>query len=240
MYIPKHFAVTDLDKQVEIIKNYPLGILFSSTPSSKGLMGFWKGAKDERPDSELCATHIPFYFVQSSEGKHKLIAHLAAQNHKVEQLENVSNCLVTFQSADSYISPSWYPLKPKTHKYVPTWDFAAVHVYGTPKIIREDKEWLLNMLNLLTDQEEEKRPSGEKYEGKWKVSDAPDAYLDVMMKNIVGLEIDITHMESKFKFDQNKSKIDVEGVIKNLGVEVGGEKGKQMAELTRSCLANKE
>lgn len=177
MYIPKHFKVTDLQRQLDIIKDYPLGTLFTSCPSSGGVLSFWKNGQNDRPDSELCATHIPFYFVESAEGKHKLIAHLAAQNNQVEQLENVSNCLVTFQSTNSYVSPSWYPLKPKTHKYVPTWDFATVHVYGSPKIIREDKEWLLNMLNLITDQEEGKRPTGENFKEKWKVSDAPDSGL---------------------------------------------------------------
>ncbi|AQZ09440.1 hypothetical protein BZL39_A03750 [Zygosaccharomyces parabailii] len=240
MYIPKHFEVKDLQQQVEIIKNYPLGILFTSCPSSGGLLGFWKNGQHDRPDSELCATHVPFYFIESPEGKHKLIAHLAIQNNQVEQLENVSNCLVTFQSTDSYVSPSWYTLKPKTHKYVPTWDFAAVHVYGTPKIIRGDKEWLLNMLNLMTDQEEGKRPTGENFKEKWKISDAPDSYLNVMLKNIVGLEIEITHIESKFKFDQNKNKIDVSGLIDNFEHEIGGEKGMKLAEYIRECQPNED
>lgn len=169
-----------------------------------------------------------------------MIAHLAIQNNQVEQLESVSNCLVTFQSTDSYVSPSWYTLKPKTHKYVPTWDFAAVHVYGTPKIIRGDKEWLLNMLNLITDQEEGKRPTGKKFKEKWKVSDAPDSYLNVMLNNIVGLEIEITHIESKFKFDQNKNKIDIAGLIDNFEHEVGGEKGMKLAEYICECQPSKD
>lgn len=61
-----------------------------------------------------------------------------------------------------------------------------------------------------------------------------------MLKNIVGLEIEITHIESKFKFDQNKNKVDIEGLIDNFRHEVGGEKGMKLAEYTRECQPNKE
>lgn len=50
------------------------------------------------------------------------------------------------------------------------------------------------------------------YEVKWSVSDAPDYYINAMLQNIVGLEISVTHIQSKFKFDQNKSQINVEGI----------------------------
>ncbi|CAI4044509.1 hypothetical protein N7582_003094 [Saccharomyces uvarum] len=240
MYIPKKFEVQDLPRQVEIIHNYPLGTLFTASPPSKGILDIWNNGLTDRPDSELCVTHVPFSFVPGTGGScGKLVAHLAVQNQQIEHLEKLSKCLVVFQSVDSYISPSWYPLKKKTHKHVPTWDFAAVHVYGTPRIIKGDKEWLIDLLNRLTDQEESKRPEGEQYEEKWKVSDAPESYIDAKLKGIVGLEIEITHIESKFKFDQDSAKIDVEGVIDNLEKEVGGEKGKEMAKLVKGCCPNK-
>ncbi|CAD6633174.1 XXYS1_4_G0006860.mRNA.1.CDS.1 [Saccharomyces cerevisiae] len=80
----------------------------------------------------MCASHIPFVFVEFDNGEHKLIAHLARKNKQVEMLERVQKCLVVFQRVDSYISPAWYPVKKKTHKFVPTWDFAAVYVYVLP------------------------------------------------------------------------------------------------------------
>ncbi|QHS74523.1 uncharacterized protein SPAR_K01400 [Saccharomyces paradoxus] len=233
MYIPKHFESTELSKQVEIIKKNPLGTLFSSEAGRLGFFRWNYPSNEDDPDFDMCASHIPFVFGEFDSGEYKLIAHLARKNQQVEMLERVQKCLVVFQSVDSYISPAWYPMKKKTHKFVPTWDFAAVHVYGKPKIIRDDKDWLINMLSTLTDQEEEKRPEGEIYEEKWSVSDAPDSYIDAMLKNIVGLEIDITHIQSKFKFDQNKSQVNVEGVVENLLKEVGGEKGQEMAHLVK-------
>lgn len=211
MYIPKHFESMELSRY-KSPKKPPLGTLFSSKASRQGFFGWRTSSNKDDPDFGMCASHIPFVFVEFDNGEHKLIAHLARKNKQVEMLERVQKCLVVFQSVDSYISPAWYPMKKRTHKFVPTWDFAAVHVYGTPRIIRDDKDWLINMLSTLTDQEEEKRPEGEMYEEKWSVSDAPDSYINAMLQNIVRLKISITHIQSKFKFDQNKSQINVEGI----------------------------
>ena len=70
------------------------------------------------------------------------------------------------------------------------------------------------------------------YEVKWSVSDAPDYYINAMLQNIVGLEISITHIQSKFKFDQNKSQINVEGICWKFK-EFGGERGQEMARLVK-------
>ncbi|CAI7208128.1 ASB_collapsed_G0033320.mRNA.1.CDS.1 [Saccharomyces cerevisiae] len=160
MYIPKHFESMELSRY-KSPKKPPLGTLFSSKASRQGFFGWRTSSNKDDPDFGMCASHIPFVFVEFDNGEHKLIAHLARKNKQVEMLERVQKCLVVFQSVDSYISPAWFPMKKKTHKFVPTWDFAAVHVYGTPRIIRDDKDWLINMLSTLTDQEEEKRPEGE-------------------------------------------------------------------------------
>ena len=211
MYIPKHFESME-PSRYKTPKKPPLGTLFSSKASRQGFFGWRTSSNKDDPDFGMCASHIPFVFVEFDNGEHKLIAHLVRKNKQVEMLERVQKCLVVFQSVDSYISPAWYPMKKRTHNFVPTWDFAAVHVYGTPRIIREDKDWLINMLSTLTDQEEEKRPEGEMYEEKWSVSDAPDSYINAMLQNIVRLKISITHIQSNFKFDQNKSQINVEGI----------------------------
>lgn len=221
MYIPKHFEVNDIDKQLEVIREFPLAALIFVEKSIFGAPNY-------------SITHVPFVIKEDKlTGKRFLIAHLAKNNEQVSLLKNAKHqCLVAFTSSDSYISPAWYPTKKKTHKFVPTWDFAAVNVYGVPKII-EDKDWLLGMLNNLTDQEEGKRPEGEEYEAKWKVSDAPNGYLDQMLKNIVGLEIEIEKIEAKFKFNQNSAPVDTKGVLDNYSKEVGGLKGDSMAKFTR-------
>ncbi len=222
MYIPKQFEVNDTEKQLEVIKEFPLGALIFVEKTIFGSPNY-------------TITHIPFVIKEDeSTGKRFLIGHLAKKNEQVPLLKRANHqCLVAFTSTDSYVSPSWYPTKKKTHKFVPTWDFAAVNVYGTPKII-ESRDLLLEILTVLSDQEENKRPDGEEFEPKWKVSDAPEAYIDQMMKNIVGLEIEIEKIEAKFKFNQNVAEIDAKGVVENYEKEVGGEKGTYMSTKTKA------
>ena len=51
----------------------------------------------------------------------------------------------------------------------------------------------------------------------WHVSDAPADFLDTMLKAIVGIEIEVTRVEGKFKLSQNRSAEDRTGVV--LGLE---------------------
>lgn len=195
MYIPKKYAEEDLEKQIELILNYPLGTVITST------------------DDGLIANHIPFYLYKDPEnGKTYLRAHLAKANHQVPSLKANDKVLVVFQSADSYISPNHYPGKQVTHKYVPTWDFAAVHVHGKSRII-DDGKWVRSQLDSFTAQNENKRQS------PWKVSDAPEKYTSLLIKAITGLEIEVESTECKFKFEQKMDRKDIDGVIEGLAEE---------------------
>lgn len=225
--------VNDFAKQAEIINEYPLGILFNYAAPHGGLMSYLSGEQGEKKaDGEMCATHVPFLLVEGQDGKHKLIAHLAGENQHIEMLKKSPNCMVVFQSANSYVTPAWYPQKKQTHKFVPTWDFACVHVYGKAKII-QDEEWLLQMLNSLTDQQEAKRPEGDEFEKKWKVEETDEKYLGGLMKRIVGLEIEITDIQSKFKLHQGAAPVNVNGVLKGYESEKKDDNAKTMCKLTR-------
>ena len=59
----------------------------------------------------------------------------------------------------------------------------------------------------------------------WHVSDAPLDYLDTMLKAIVGIEIEVTRLEGKFKLSQNRSAEDRTGVV--LGLEADATQGLQ-------------
>lgn len=58
----------------------------------------------------------------------------------------------------------------------------------------------------------------------WEVTDAPAPYVDLLRRNIIGIEIAIDRLEGKFKMSQELSQGDRDGVIKAfeaLGSEVG-------------------
>ncbi|QLL34628.1 hypothetical protein HG536_0G04900 [Torulaspora globosa] len=239
MYIPKQYEVTDLAKQIEVIQKNPLGILFTARKSNSGLLSYVLGGSSDAVDSELCATHLPFLFVEGKGGqKHKLIAHMAAKNGQIAHLEESGRVLIVFQGPHSYMSPSWCPTKKKTHKVVPGWYYATLHVYGTPKIIR-DKKWLLDQVSQLSDQEEGKRPEGAEFEEKWKVTDAPERVIDAKLNGVVGVEIEISDMQCKFRFGQEMSKEDIEGVIHGFEHELGGEHGADLANIARECYSSR-
>lgn len=193
MYIPNHYNEENWDQQERLIKTYPLGTIISNSE-----------------DGKIIANHIPFYlYIDETTGDKYLHAHIAKKNHQVPSLTANDEILIIFQSHDSYISPSYYPTKQETHKFVPTWDFASIHIYGKSKIIN-DTEFVRTQLENFTNQNESKRAE------PWKLTDAPENYVNLMMKSITGLEIKINSIECKYKFEQKMPRREIDGVINGL------------------------
>lgn len=195
MYIPKDFAVSEWDAQKHLISEYPLATVVTI---------------DE--DGSPIANHFPFYLHEDESGKKFLHAHIAKKNHQIPSLKDNDKVLVIFQSPSTYISPSYYPEKERTHKFVPTWDFASLHIVGKLRVI-DDFDFVRAQLNHFTDQNEASR------ENKWKVDDAPENYLKIMQKAITGLEIEIVDMKCKYKFEQKMSRENLDGVISGLAAD---------------------
>ncbi len=191
MYIPSFFNESRIEVMHDLIRLHPLGIII--TGGKAGLM----------------ASSVPF-LVDAKEGTNGLLrAHMARDNLHWHELQRESECLVIFQGAQGYITPSWYPSKKTTHKVVPTWNYATVHAWGKPQIV-EDAIWLRQFLEELTHSQEQKRAQ------PWKVSDAPDNFINTQMNAIVGFEIRIKRIEGKWKMSQNRPEADRTGVIEGL------------------------
>lgn len=102
-----------------------------------------------------------------------------------------------------YVTPKFYiETKPSTGKVVPTWNYSAVQVYGTATIFHESssiesQEFLAKQIDDLSKQSEE---SVFGYTGRngapkaWNVKEAPDTYVALLKKAIVGIEIEITDL----------------------------------------------
>jgi transcriptional regulator len=190
MFMPDHFRVEDVAEMHALMRARPFAALVSMTPS--GLYG----------------THLPT--VLKSEGPHGTIeCHLARANPHWKDLAKGEEAMMIFQGADGYITPNWYATKVQTGKAVPTWNYAIVHAYGRPAIMN-DGEWLKRHVTELSDQQERSEAH------PWKVSDAPDSYIDVMLRGIVGFRFEITRLEGKSKMSQNREPQDRLGVIDGL------------------------
>ncbi|MFY0683415.1 MAG: FMN-binding negative transcriptional regulator [Balneola sp.] len=187
MYIPSSFTEEDPKILFKLIEEYNFGILFSQ--------------HYEQPE----ATHLPF-LVDRQRGDHGvLIAHFAKANKHWRKLIESKKVLAVFQGPHSYISPSWY----EDRAEVPTWNYATVHAYGIPRIIHDSSE-LRDMVTRLTHHHEDEIKSD------WSIDEVSKQDFETDLKAIVGIEIEITRLEGKFKFNQNKTEADQAKVIKNL------------------------
>lgn len=187
MYEPTHFVEDDLETIHALIRARPLGLLISSDAN------------------DLQANAVPFILKPETGPKGTLQAHLARANPQWQHLKDGARALVVFQGQDAYVTPSWYATKKEHGKVVPTWNYAMVQVRG-PVTIHDDPQWLQAQITALTDQHEQDRDNA------WKVSDAPEGYIEGQKRGIVGLEISIEDMRGKWKVSQNRSASDQAGV----------------------------
>ena len=193
MYTPKAFQCDDRDQMFTLIKDHPLATLICNT------------------DAGLEANHLPMLFEQIN-GRDMLIGHIAKANPLHKHLSNGSDVLVTFQGSQAYISASHYPTKQRDARVVPTWNYSAVHIKGRIEFTNDKKD-LLSIVEALTHAQEHQR------EHPWKVSDAPQEYIDQMLKAIVGLRISIDDIQGKWKVSQNHTAENRQGVVSALRQE---------------------
>lgn len=71
------------------------------------------------------------------------------------------------------------------------------------------------------------------YQEPWTVQQAPEKYVDLLKKAIVGVEIKVDRMVGKWKMSQEMGDGDREGVIEGLNTKVGGEVGLEMAKMVK-------
>ncbi|MCF3947491.1 FMN-binding negative transcriptional regulator [Acidiphilium iwatense] len=188
MYTPPAFRENDQAEIVAIMRSARLPILVSAG------------------DAGLIATHLPLIHDAEPAPHGRLIGHVARANPQWHALRAGAAAMAIFQAHDFYVSPNWYATKRETGRVVPTWNYEAVHAYGTVEII-EAAEPLRAIVSRLTDRHEaaEARP--------WHVEDAPPDYIASQLKGIVGVVVTITRIVAKRKLSQNRPEADRRGVI---------------------------
>ena len=142
-------------------------------------------------------THLPINRFENG----KLYGHLAKANIHANIEASKEVCFI-FHGPHAYISPTYYA---STSNVVPTWNYSAVHIYGNVKYI-DDKEQVWKLLEETT----------MIYEGKegWVLPETE--ILKDLTTLITFIEINVTNVEAKFKFNQNRSDEDIEQVIQSL------------------------
>ena len=147
----------------------------------------------------------------------------SANNHLTEEVS-----VVFTGPAHHYVTPQFYTdTKPSTGKVVPTWNYAAVQVYGKATIFwdTQAEETSRFLQTQISDLSRHAETSVMGYDRPWDVDDAPEGFIEVMKKSITGIEIEITRLEGKYKMSQELKEGDRQGVVDGfaaLDTEVGG------------------
>jgi len=184
VYLPKHFTESDPAELAGLMQRNSFATLVTCG------------------DHGLIASQLPFMYRREAGQHGTLLCHLAKPNPQVADLCAGGEALVVFAGPHAYVSPSWYEKKPA----VPTWNYVAVHAYGTPRAIEESAA-LIELVGALTALHEDGRPA------PWRLADEPADYIKGMARGIIGFAIPVTRLEGKFKLSQNRSPADRRRVI---------------------------
>lgn len=211
MYIPKHHRQPDLSATQALIEAYPLGAWV--VQASEGLV----------------ANHVPF-LLDRSRGPHgTLLGHVSRANPVWRQLQDGTPSVVMFQGPQSYITPGWYPGKAAHGEVVPTWNYVVAHAHGVPRAV-DDAQWLHEFLMRLTATHEAAQAV------PWAMTDAPAAFVDKLLRAVVGIEIPIDRLEGKLKASQDEAIPDRLGTVRGLLAQ-GNANASAMASLVQAALA---
>jgi transcriptional regulator len=188
VYNPKHFANSDQHQIIDMIRE--LGAAELITFGSAGIE----------------ASFLP---LQLNDDATVLRGHFARANQQWKHLDPSIEALACWRGPDTYISPSLYPTKQEHGKVVPTWNFITIQVRGN-LVVHDDPQWVEQLVRSLTTQHEATSAV------PWSIDDAPREYIESMISAIVGVELQITSIEAKWKLSQNKTPVEIAGVINGL------------------------
>ncbi len=181
MYIPDLYKNENSAEIEAFLKENAFGILINQT------------------NGKPWGTHIPLLFETNDNGEKVFVGHISLENPQAKNLKNDDEVLCIFNGPHAYISSSWYD-----HENVPTWNYIAIHAYGTIKI-HDLNETILG-LKKLVDKYEETSKNPVKIENLSKKT-------MLQARGILGFEIKVTAIEAKKKLSQNRDEKNYENII---------------------------
>jgi len=185
MYIPNAFKIDDPELIREIVRANSFATLISTI------------------EGEPFATHIPLLLGQE-EGKDVLYGHVSRANGHSRHLEGKS--LAIFAGPHGYVSPSWYETRPN----VPTWNYVAVHAYGTPQIISDPAaggDHLREMVGEFDPTLESTHPEA-----------TSEEIVNRLLPGLVVFRMSVERWEAKAKLNQNRQEVDRVAVMERYEV----------------------
>ncbi|MDB5002927.1 MAG: transcriptional regulator [Mucilaginibacter sp.] len=183
MYIPKQFLITDQQEAISFMQRYSFATIVTVS------------------DGVPSATHLPFV-VSQRDDKIILTSHFAKVNPQAAEILN-GKPLVIFIEPHAYISPKHY----ETEQSVPTWNYIAIHAYGTTTLIENPEQKAELLEHTIQFYEAD-------YLKQWAA--LPQDFKLNMMKGITGFEIVVDELQGKKKLSQNKTEKERDNIINEL------------------------
>ena len=149
----------------------------------------------------LHASHLPAT-VHDDAGKLRIDMHMARNNPQWKEFFD-DEVLVVFSGPHAYVSPRWY----EEQERVPTWNYAAVHAYGVPAMVKDREAKHGSQRHLISTLDPQWLP---------KFDTLRPEYVDRMLDGIVNFEIVVTRLETRWKLSQNRTRREQESIALNL------------------------
>ncbi|MER5770046.1 FMN-binding negative transcriptional regulator [Streptomyces sp. NPDC001985] len=211
MYVPSLYRTEDRTWPVRILEENPLALLSTS-----------------RASAAPYATHVPVIIPRDSRAEllagqdprgAVLLGHMNRANPHWAALSSGSPAQLVFQGPGAYVSPAVYDTDPAA----PTWDFAAVHVHGTLRLIDDDTETLEVVTATAAELEG-------RFGGGW-CAHASAAYFEELLPGVGAFAFRVTRMDTMLKLSQEKSP-GVRSAVTEW-FRAGGGRGAEMARLMK-------
>jgi transcriptional regulator len=186
MYLPDAFRKDGDDFLRRLLYKYPLGTIVSML------------------NGELWGTPLPFIYHPDRGPRGTLTAHLARENPHWQAFDGATEALIMFMGPNAYVSPQWY----ESPVNAGTWNYATVHIYGTPRIVSETEEMLALMEHFV-----------QHYEGRFATPRGINLQEERkyrLLGRIVGIEVPIARVQAKAQMNQNRSLTDQRLVAEHL------------------------
>ena len=187
MYSPDYNRIDDRAQQLELMRAHNFAILVTTL------------------DGEMVASHLVCMVREREVGNERVVVidgHMAKSNPQWQSFFG-EEALVIFHGPHAYVSPRWY----QQQERVPTWNYAAVHAYGVPRVVEARKAKHAVMRRLVALQDPQWLP---------KFDALRPEYVQQMLEGIVPFEIEVTRLETRWKLSQNRGRREQELIIAEL------------------------
>jgi len=204
MYSPTYNQIDDRAEQLAFLRENSFALLVTGTGGA------------------LHASHLPVLVEERGESL-ALVMHMAKSNPQWREFFD-DEVLVVFSGPHAYVSPRWY----EQPERVPTWNYAAVHAYGTVRVIDDPAAKHAAQARLV-----------QVYDPGWMAGfeHLAGEYLRHMLDGIVNFEVAVTRLETRWKLSQNRGRREQELIAAELERSADSAE-RSLAALTRKHLVS--